>query len=54
MYSTFESYFTTDTDKGENDHWHQPTCDQPNDKHPNILTQAQLNSFTTDLYLLKE
>ena len=54
MYSKFESLSTTDTDEGKNNHWHQPTCDQSNDKHPKLFTQAQLNSFTMDLYLLKE
>ena len=53
-YSEFESSSSTDNDESANDLWDQPICDKPNFKQPNLLTQAQLNDLTRDLYLSKE
>ena len=50
----FESSSSTDNDKSANDLWDQLTCDEPNYKQPNLLTQAQLNDLTRDLYLSKK
>ena len=41
-FSEFESSLSTDTDESANDLWDQPTCDEPNYKQPNLLTQTQL------------
>ena len=53
-FSEFESSSSTDSDESANDLWDQPTCDKPNYKQPNLLTQAQLNDLTRNLYLSKE
>ena len=53
-FSEFEFSSTTDNDENANDLWDQPTCDKPNYKQPNLLTQAQLNDLTRDLYLSKK
>ena len=48
----FESEFlsSTDTDESTEDLWNQPSCS----KQPKLLSQAQLNDLTRDLYLSKE
>ena len=53
-FSEFESSLSTDNNESANDLWDQPTCDEPNYKHPNLLTQALLNDLTRDLYLSKD
>ena len=53
-FSEFESLSSTDNDESLNDLWDQPTYDEPNYKQTNLLTQAQLNDLTRDLYLSKE
>ena len=53
-FSEFESLSFTDNDECANDLWDQPICDKPNYKQPNLLTQAQLNDLTSDLYLPRE
>ena len=53
-FSEFEFSSSTDNDESTNDFWDQPTCDKSNYKEPNLLTQAQLNDLSRDLYLSKE
>ena len=53
-FSEFESSSCTDLDESAIDLLDKPTCDEPNYKQPNFLTQAQLNDLTRDLYLPKE
>ena len=45
---------STDNNESANDLWDQPTCDEPNFKQSNLLTQAQLNDLNRDLHLSKE
>ena len=53
-FSEFESSSSTDNNESANDLWDQPACDEPSYKQPNLLTQAQPNDLTRDLYLSKE
>ena len=53
-FSKFDSALSTDNDESANDLWDQPACDEPNYNQPKLLTQAQLNDLSRDLYLSKE